>query len=112
LVLFLTVQNQGISVLTNAIKACSEEIEKYKGKLLVKEAARAVSSLLQFLTRVTLRNHRDLMPKNFEVKYLSFCEPNFDKLGGQILHKFLYSQKKGELSSINTCRMGRKFPFQ
>ncbi|KAJ3704896.1 hypothetical protein LUZ61_008601 [Rhynchospora tenuis] len=36
-------KNQGISVLTNAIKACSEEIEKYKGKLIVKEAARAVS---------------------------------------------------------------------
>ncbi|XP_078178137.1 eukaryotic translation initiation factor 2 subunit alpha homolog [Carex rostrata] len=35
-------KNQGISVLTNAIKACSEEIEKYKGKLVIKEAARVV----------------------------------------------------------------------
>ncbi|XP_042511653.1 eukaryotic translation initiation factor 2 subunit alpha homolog [Macadamia integrifolia] len=34
---------QGISVLNNAIKACTEAIESQKGKLVVKEAARAVS---------------------------------------------------------------------
>ncbi|PWA91598.1 Nucleic acid-binding, OB-fold [Artemisia annua] len=34
---------QGISVLTKAIAACSEEIERHKGKLTVKEAPRAVS---------------------------------------------------------------------
>ncbi|KAG0591651.1 hypothetical protein KC19_1G190700 [Ceratodon purpureus] len=33
----------GIAVLETAIKACAREIEKHKGKLLVKEAPRAVS---------------------------------------------------------------------
>jgi len=33
----------GIAVLESAVKACSKEIEKHKGKLLVKEAPRAVS---------------------------------------------------------------------
>jgi len=33
----------GIAVLETAIKACSKEIDKHKGKLLVKEAPRAVS---------------------------------------------------------------------
>ncbi|CAD5186486.1 unnamed protein product [Musa acuminata subsp. malaccensis] len=36
-------KEQGISVLNNAIKACTEEIERYKGKLTLKEAPRAVS---------------------------------------------------------------------
>ncbi|KAH7658287.1 translation initiation factor 2 subunit 1 protein [Dioscorea alata] len=36
-------KEQGISVLSNAIKACTEAIEFHKGKLLVKEAPRAVS---------------------------------------------------------------------
>ncbi|KAK8939011.1 hypothetical protein KSP39_PZI011034 [Platanthera zijinensis] len=36
-------KEKGISVLNDAIKACMEEIEKEKGKLSVKEAARAVS---------------------------------------------------------------------
>ncbi|CAL9180656.1 unnamed protein product [Musa hybrid cultivar] len=36
-------QEQGISVLNNAIKACTEEIEWYKGKLTLKEAPIAVS---------------------------------------------------------------------
>ncbi|XP_078428189.1 eukaryotic translation initiation factor 2 subunit alpha homolog [Wolffia australiana] len=36
-------KEQGISVLTNAIQTCTEEIDKYKGKLTVKEAPRAVS---------------------------------------------------------------------
>uniref|UniRef100_M8BTU8 Eukaryotic translation initiation factor 2 subunit alpha n=1 Tax=Aegilops tauschii TaxID=37682 RepID=M8BTU8_AEGTA len=35
--------DQGIAVLTNATKICAEAIEKHKGKLVVKEAARAVS---------------------------------------------------------------------
>ena len=39
-------QEQGIAVLTNATKVCAEVIEKHKGKLVVKEAARAVSSSL------------------------------------------------------------------
>jgi hypothetical protein len=39
-------QEQGIAVLTNATKVCAEAIEKHKGKLVVKEAARAVSSSL------------------------------------------------------------------
>ena len=43
-VLFLwSGQEQGILVLNNAITACTEAIEKHKGKLVVKEAARAVS---------------------------------------------------------------------
>lgn len=42
-------QEQGISVLTDAIKACTAEIEKYKGKLLVKEPPRAVSSFQYLL---------------------------------------------------------------
>ncbi|CAM8960896.1 unnamed protein product [Rhodiola kirilowii] len=36
-------KEQGISVLTKAITACTEEIERHKGKLVVKEAPRAVS---------------------------------------------------------------------
>ncbi|KAI8031134.1 hypothetical protein LOK49_LG01G00966 [Camellia lanceoleosa] len=36
-------KEQGISILNKAIQACSEEIERHKGKLTVKEAARAVS---------------------------------------------------------------------
>ncbi|KAG9458781.1 hypothetical protein H6P81_003289 [Aristolochia fimbriata] len=36
-------QEQGISVLNNAIKACTEDIERLKGKLVLKEAPRTVS---------------------------------------------------------------------
>ena len=36
-------QEQGILVLNNAIASCTEAIEQHKGKLVVKEAARAVS---------------------------------------------------------------------
>ncbi|KAF6164859.1 hypothetical protein GIB67_017062 [Kingdonia uniflora] len=36
-------KEQGILVLNNAVKACTEEIESHKGKLVVKEAARTVS---------------------------------------------------------------------
>lgn len=36
-------KDQGISILNNAIKACTEEIDRHKGKLIVKEAPRAVS---------------------------------------------------------------------
>ncbi|KAL6657296.1 hypothetical protein ACP70R_005076 [Stipagrostis hirtigluma subsp. patula] len=36
-------KEQGISVLTDAIKACKDAIERHKGKLVVKEAPRAVS---------------------------------------------------------------------
>ncbi|CAN4085157.1 unnamed protein product [Withania somnifera] len=36
-------KEQGIAILTKAIAACTEEIERHKGKLSVKEAPRAVS---------------------------------------------------------------------
>ncbi|KAM3326802.1 hypothetical protein P3S67_001928 [Capsicum chacoense] len=36
-------KEQGIAILTKAIAACTEEIERHKGKLAVKEAPRAVS---------------------------------------------------------------------
>ncbi|XP_060673863.1 eukaryotic translation initiation factor 2 subunit alpha homolog [Ziziphus jujuba] len=36
-------QEQGISVLDNAIVVCTQAIEQHKGKLTVKEASRAVS---------------------------------------------------------------------
>ncbi|KAL8535352.1 hypothetical protein ACS0TY_011122 [Phlomoides rotata] len=36
-------KEQGIAVLTKAIEACTEEIERHKGKLTIKEAPRAVS---------------------------------------------------------------------
>jgi len=36
-------QEQGILVLNNAITSCTESIEQHKGKLVVKEAPRAVS---------------------------------------------------------------------
>lgn len=35
-------QEQGIAILSEAIKACTEEIESHKGKLTVKDAPRAV----------------------------------------------------------------------
>ena len=38
-------QDQGITVLTNATKVCTEAIEKRNGKLAVNEADRAVSVL-------------------------------------------------------------------
>ncbi|KAH9702638.1 eukaryotic translation initiation factor 2 subunit alpha-like [Citrus sinensis] len=41
--LYLVGQEQGISVLNKAIAACTEAIEKHKGKLTVKEEPRAVS---------------------------------------------------------------------
>lgn len=37
-------QEQGLAILNKAIAACSEAIEEQKGKLVVKEAPRAVSS--------------------------------------------------------------------
>ncbi|KQK14500.2 eukaryotic translation initiation factor 2 subunit alpha homolog [Brachypodium distachyon] len=36
-------KDQGIRVLTKALKVCADTIDKHKGKLVVKEAARAVS---------------------------------------------------------------------
>ncbi|KAL2643489.1 hypothetical protein R1flu_011076 [Riccia fluitans] len=45
----------GISVLENAIKACTKEIEKHKGKLSVKEAPRAVSERDDRLLAETMR---------------------------------------------------------
>ncbi|XP_008789313.1 eukaryotic translation initiation factor 2 subunit alpha homolog [Phoenix dactylifera] len=36
-------KEQGITILNNAIKACTEKIDHHKGKLVVKEAPRAVS---------------------------------------------------------------------
>lgn len=41
--LYFLLQEQGITVLNQAIVACTEEIERHKGKLTVKEAPRAVS---------------------------------------------------------------------
>jgi len=41
-------QEQGILVLNNAIASCTEAIEQHKGKLVVKEAPRAVSVTLFF----------------------------------------------------------------
>jgi len=38
-------QEQGIEILNKAIAACTETIETHKGKLVVKEGARAVSIL-------------------------------------------------------------------
>jgi hypothetical protein len=43
-------QDLGIAVLESAVKACSKEIEKHKGKLLVKEAPRAVRVLFFHFT--------------------------------------------------------------
>jgi hypothetical protein len=50
-------QDQGISVLTTAVKACTAEIEKYKGKLVVKEPPRAVSSFQHLLILLYLYSH-------------------------------------------------------
>ena len=48
-------QDLGIAVLESAVKACSKEIEKHKGKLLVKEAPRAVCILfLHFVYSLSL----------------------------------------------------------
>jgi len=40
-------QEQGTTVLKNAVKACAEAINSHKGKLIVKEAPRVVSSSFQ-----------------------------------------------------------------
>lgn len=53
-VLDFEMQDKGISVLNNAIKACTEAIENEKGKLIVKEAARAVSSIAKTLIELFL----------------------------------------------------------
>ena len=60
---YLVGQEQGISVLGKAIIACTESIEKHKGKLLVKEEPRAVSatpfiSILISLCRKTVISSR------------------------------------------------------
>jgi hypothetical protein len=49
-------QELGIAVLEAAVKACAKEIEKQKGKLVVKEAPRAVCILpiLSWLYHVTM----------------------------------------------------------
>ncbi|XP_033146446.1 eukaryotic translation initiation factor 2 subunit alpha homolog isoform X3 [Brassica rapa] len=39
----VTEEDQGIEILTEAIAACTETIDQHKGKLVVKEAPRAVS---------------------------------------------------------------------
>jgi len=57
-------QEQGISVLTDAIKACTAEIEKYKGKLVVKEPPRAVSERED---KIFLDQIDSLMAQNAEV---------------------------------------------
>ncbi|ONK79267.1 uncharacterized protein A4U43_C01F4640 [Asparagus officinalis] len=54
-------KEQGITVLTNAIKACTEAIDLHKGKLLVKEAPRAVSErddklLAEHMAKLTSAN--------------------------------------------------------
>lgn len=41
--MFPLLQEQGILVLNKAVEACTLSIEQHKGKLVVKEAARAVS---------------------------------------------------------------------
>lgn len=41
---YIFMQDQGIQVLTKAIEASTEALEQHKGKLLVKEAPRTVSS--------------------------------------------------------------------
>lgn len=50
-------KEQGISVLEVAIKACTKEIEKHKGKLSVKEAPRAVSERDDRLLAEQLQNY-------------------------------------------------------
>ncbi|GKB39318.1 eukaryotic translation initiation factor 2 subunit alpha, partial [Tanacetum coccineum] len=50
---------QGIAVLTKAIAACSEEIERHKGKLTVKEAPRAVSEREDILLAERLKTLTD-----------------------------------------------------
>ncbi|RLN19729.1 hypothetical protein C2845_PM02G29070 [Panicum miliaceum] len=57
-------KEQGISVLTDAIKACTAEIEKYKGKLVVKEPPRAVSERED---KLFLDQINSLMAQNEEV---------------------------------------------
>lgn len=54
-------KDQGISVLRKAIVACSQEIERHQGKLIVKEAPRAVSEredklLAEQLAKLSLQN--------------------------------------------------------
>jgi translation initiation factor 2 subunit 1 len=57
-------KDQGISVLTDAIKACTSEIELHKGKLVVKEPPRAVSEREDKLFLDQIDN---LMEQNQEV---------------------------------------------
>ncbi|AQL07357.1 Eukaryotic translation initiation factor 2 subunit alpha [Zea mays] len=57
-------KDQGISVLTTAVKACTAEIEKYKGKLVVKEPPRAVSERED---KLFLDQIDSLMEQNAEV---------------------------------------------
>ncbi|KAF8364650.1 hypothetical protein HHK36_033328 [Tetracentron sinense] len=54
-------KEQGISVLNNAITACTEKIDHHKGKLVVKEAPRAVSErddklLAEHMAKLNLDN--------------------------------------------------------
>jgi len=85
------VQDQGISILTQAIAACTEAIEAQKGKLVVKEPARAVSVNFFICSRVFI------------------CFEHLMKL--ELFSEFLVSAHKGfflenVFTSFITC-----FPF-
>lgn len=58
-------QDLGIAVLEAAVKACAKEIEKQKGKLVVKEAPRAVCifPILCWLNHVTMMGLSHLIRK-------------------------------------------------
>ncbi|KAE9451522.1 hypothetical protein C3L33_16581, partial [Rhododendron williamsianum] len=64
-------KEQGIAILNKAIAACSEEIERHKGKLTVKEAARAVSEredklLAEQMAKLTRENEEVSGDENSE----------------------------------------------
>lgn len=59
-----------MAILNKAIAACSEAIEKQKGKLVVKEAPRAVSSFFYLL--VTSSRARFMHPELDAILRISF----------------------------------------
>ena len=62
-------QEQGILVLTEAIKACQNAIDEYKGKLVVKEAPRAVSVMIMDVFYNSSCDNMFISPYSF----IKFC---------------------------------------
>jgi hypothetical protein len=68
-------KNKGVEVLTAACESCAKSIEKARGKLVVKEAARAVSERDDRLLAEKASSHWHLFPPLTPLFHLAFISP-------------------------------------